>query len=58
MLKVCKSYSSIVTLLLRFHFLALQVTCNVKDIDWIIGNWIVKGIEQFSLLYIVADETI
>ena len=33
LLKVCKSDCSIVTLLLRFYFLASYVICNVRDID-------------------------
>ena len=40
-----------------FYFLALYVTFNVNGIDWTIWNWIVKGIEQFSLSYFVADVT-
>ena len=33
LLKVCKSDCSIVTLLLRFYFLASYIICNVRDID-------------------------
>ena len=58
LLKVCKSDFCIVTLLLHFYFLVLYVTYNVKGKDWIIWNWIVKGIEQFSISYFVGDVAI
>ena len=35
LLKVVKSECSIVSLLLRFYFLGLYVTFNVRGIDWI-----------------------